>query len=208
MSNPVGRQSNSMSISTSDNSDNSDNDETKCAICLEYINDQKYATTDHPDDAQTKCCPPCLKEMFKKSNKSLISRVPVNSYTIYSAIGQVLEKIIVHQQEDQGRIEVPDIIIIIPHNEDQQNHPNINIYNIQLPQHIVPVHDRWKKWRRLNAIIVASIFVCGLILFGAFKGADIFPGISSYIALFVSSGSVMVGIIIHGLLECQKAVHS
>ena len=69
-----------------------DFDETICYICYENLEDKIYGTTDHPDDTKAKCCINCISELLEKNGKSLIKRVPFNSYTLYQPNGDVYWK--------------------------------------------------------------------------------------------------------------------
>lgn len=66
--------------------------EITCAICLDNLK-KNYATFDHIADMNTKCCIKCLKKWYKINKISLISRVPVSSYTIYTSSGNFYEKV-------------------------------------------------------------------------------------------------------------------
>lgn len=68
-------------------------EEITCAICLNSLINKQYATADHNYDATTKCCPNCLKKWFVDNDTSLIARVPINSYTIYSSSGKPVKQI-------------------------------------------------------------------------------------------------------------------
>ena len=66
--------------------------EITCAICFNNLK-KNYATFDHIADTNTKCCPKCLKKWHKMNKISLIARVPVSSYTIYTSSGKFYQKV-------------------------------------------------------------------------------------------------------------------
>jgi len=72
--------------------------EITCAICFNNLK-KNYATFDHIADTNTKCCPKCLKKWYRMNKISLIARVPVSSYTIYTSSGKFYQKVPLNKTE-------------------------------------------------------------------------------------------------------------
>ena len=176
----------------------SEDDKLTCSICLASIQDKDYGTTDHPDDSKMKCCVECVKQQIEKNRTSLISRKPIGSYSIYNKDGIFIKKVIVNQQQ-------PDISIVIPN-----DNGNVHIYNpanvIIHPQPIVyqaPRYNTCTRSKKLNAVICGVMFVLGMTLFAVFYITGTLDRNLSFIFIGIGSGSVIIGILIHSLLECH-----
>lgn len=182
----------------------SEDDKLTCSICLASIQDKDYGTTDHPDDSKMKCCVECVKQQIEKNRTSLISRKPIGSYSIYNKDGKFLKTVLVNQQ-------LPDISIVIPN-----DNGNVHIHNpgnvIINPQPIVyqaPQQNRrygnCTRPKMLNAVICGAIFVLGMTLFAVLYTIGTVDQKISFVIIGVSCGAVIVGMFIHGLLDCRDA---
>ena len=81
-----------------------DDQSTVCCICLENLDGSNYGTSDHPDDARSKCCIKCIVELVRTTGTGLISREPIVSYTIYNKDGEAIQKINIHNEENTQSI--------------------------------------------------------------------------------------------------------
>jgi hypothetical protein len=205
-----------------------DNVDITCAICMADLKGSNYGLTDDPSDIGAKCCVVCIKQLAQIGKVSLIGRNPIKGYTIYDASGTPLQTFVIGDAIGSPIIvQAPDVVIMMPNSNPVINNyiyqglsqpvvpmdqpipqPQVQqLYHYQAPQPAIPARSRicgdCNGWMKLNAIIIGIIWIIGMTLFCVSWPASMSTEVR-YGMLGLAMGAIVLGIIIHGVLEYRE----